>query len=70
MAKYYIECDTIGFVDCDYRTEADTIEQVVEQCAVHGRARHNLRGFGPEDYAKMHPYIRLVENDQPLPAQP
>ena len=67
MAKYYIECDNVGFLDCDFRTEADTIEQVVEQAAVHGREKHNLRGLGPEVFASMRPFIRFTENDAPVP---
>jgi len=61
MTKYYINCRDVGFQDCTFCTEADTIEQVVEQCADHGRTEHGLKGFGPELYAKMRPHIRLTE---------
>ena len=69
MAKYYIDCVTAGFIDCKFRTEADTVEKVVEDCAIHARAEHGLRGFGPEVFAKMRPLIKLVENDQFLHPQ-
>ena len=67
MAKYYIDCKEVGFQDCEFCTEADTVEQVVEQCAAHGREHHNLRGFGPELFARMRPHIRLRETDATAP---
>ena len=62
MSKYYIDCREVGWQDCEFRTEADTVEQVVEQCAEHGRAYHNLKGFGVELYARMRPHIRKLED--------
>jgi predicted small metal-binding protein len=61
MAKYYIDCREVGYLDCDFSTEGDTIEQVVERCAEHGRRYHNLRGFGAELFARMRPHIRRLE---------
>ena len=68
MAKYYITCEDVAGIDCDFRTEADTVELVIEQCAAHGRAEHGLRGFGAELFAKMRPHIRLVETGTTLPS--
>ena len=62
MSKYYIDCREVGWQDCSFSTEADTIEQVIEQCADHGRVQHNLKGFGQELYAKMRPHIRRRED--------
>ena len=37
MAKVYqIECSKLG-VDCEFSTQADSIEKVIELCADHGR---------------------------------
>jgi predicted small metal-binding protein len=66
MAKYYIDCCDVGYQDCDFRTEADSVEQVVERCADHGREQHGLRGFGPELYSRMRPHIRLLEDGSRL----
>ena len=57
MSKYYIDCRDVGWDDCTFSTEADTIEQVVEQLADHVRIHHNLRGFGQELYSKMRQHI-------------
>ena len=66
MAKYYyINCKDVGFRDCDYSTHAATIEQVVEQCADHGRESHDLKGFGTELYAKMRPHIHQRDDATP-----
>jgi predicted small metal-binding protein len=52
MPKYYIDCREVGYLDCKFRTVADSVEQVVEKCADHG---------GPELYARMRPHIHKVE---------
>jgi len=62
MSKYYIDCREVGWQDCSFSTEADTVEQVIEQCADHARLNHNLKGFGPELYARMRPNIRKRED--------
>jgi predicted small metal-binding protein len=66
MSKYYIDCREVGWQDCEFSTEADTIEQVIEQCADHGRTHHNLKGFGTELYARMRPHIRKREDGTPV----
>jgi len=66
MAKhYYLSCEEAGIPGCDYSTTANSIDQVVEECAAHARALHGLKGFGPELYAKMRPHIRIVEDPAP-----
>jgi predicted small metal-binding protein len=66
MAKYYfISCKAVGVLDCDFSTSGETIEKVVEQCADHARQYHELKGFGPEIYAKMRPHIREVDEAAP-----
>ena len=65
MTKYYIACKDIGILNCDFYTEGENVEKVVEQCAVHGRAEHGLRGFGPEVFAKMRPHIKVLDPDSP-----
>ena len=74
MAKYYyISCREVGYLDCDYCTSADTVEKVVEQCADHGRAFHDLKGFGMELYAAMRPHITLRDDavePRPMPFSP
>ena len=62
MSKYYIDCRDVGLEDCTFSTEADTIEQVVEQLADHARTHRNLRGFGQELYSKMRQHIRRRED--------
>ena len=63
MAKYYfISCKEVGYPDCDYTTRGDTIEQVIERCADHGRDMHALKGFGAQLYAMMRPHIHLRED--------
>jgi predicted small metal-binding protein len=64
---FYISCKEVGVLECEYSTTAETIEAVVEQCADHARQYHELKGFGPEIYAKMRPFIRQV--DEPASAQ-
>jgi predicted small metal-binding protein len=66
MSKYYISCRDVGWKDCNFSTQADTIEQVIEQCADHGRIQHDLKGFGKELYARMRPHIHEAEDGQHL----
>lgn len=56
--RYYIDCREVGYLDCGFSTEAETVEQVIEQCADHGREHHGLKGFGVELYAQMRPHIK------------
>ena len=56
----------MGYLDRDYSTHAETIEQVIERCAGHGRQSHGLKSFGTELYAKMRPHI--YQRDDAAPA--
>jgi predicted small metal-binding protein len=58
MSKYYIDCREVGWESCTFSTEADSVEQVVEQLADHVRVHHNLKGFGQELYSRMRRHIR------------
>ena len=61
MAKVYqIDCRQLG-VDCEFSTQADTIEDVIEQCAEHGRTEHGMKSFGPELFGKMRACVTQVE---------
>ena len=61
MAKVYqIECSKLG-VDCEFSTQADSIERVIELCADHGRDQHGMKSFGPEVFAKMRACVTQVE---------
>ena len=64
MTKYYIDCREVGWQDCTFRTEAESVEKVVEQCADHAREFHNLKGFGAEIFAQMRPHIRVQDEGQ------
>lgn len=71
MAKYYyIDCREVGYSDCDFCTDGQTIEEVVEHCAEHGRAEHGLRGFGNELYARMRVHIRVRDTGDPAVNEP
>jgi predicted small metal-binding protein len=61
MAKgYQISCSDLG-VECDFSTQAPTIEEVIELCSDHGRIEHGMKSFGPEVYAKMRACLKEVE---------
>ena len=57
---YQIDCRQLG-VDCDFSTQGDSVEKVVELCADHGREVHGMRSFGPEHFAKMRACVIQVE---------
>ncbi|MPZ49631.1 MAG: DUF1059 domain-containing protein [Dehalococcoidia bacterium] len=68
MSKYYIDCRDVGWQDCSFSAEADTIEQVVEQLADHIGIHYNLKGFGHELYGTLRQHIRrreVVSNQGP-----
>ncbi len=61
MAKIYsVNCREVG-MDCDFKTEATTLE---EHCAKHGAAAHDMHGFGNELYLKMRQHVHIVEEKQ------
>ena len=61
MSKYYIDCREVGWQDCTFSTEGDTIEQVVEQLADHLRIHRNLKSFGHDLYGRIRSHIRRRE---------
>jgi predicted small metal-binding protein len=63
MAKvYYINCRDVG-VDCEFRTRANSAEEVIEMCADHARKEHGMTSFPPEFYAKMRQCLTIVEEE-------
>jgi len=54
-----LTCRDVG-VDCDFTARAETIEEVIAQCVDHAKNKHDMKGFGPELYAKMRSNIRNV----------
>ena len=64
MAKIYvISCKDVGAMECEFSTQAATVEEVVEQCADHARAEHGLKGFDPAVYAQMRACMKTVESE-------
>jgi len=62
MGKFYsISCRDAG-VDCDFQAEGSSLEEVMQACADHGIREHNMKGFGPELYAKMRNCVRVVDD--------
>jgi predicted small metal-binding protein len=65
MGKLYrINCRDAG-VDCDFEAEASSLDEVMQLCADHGIREHNMKGFGPELYAKMRNCVRVIEDATP-----
>ncbi len=61
MAKvYFISCRDAG-VDCDFTARSSSLEEVMQLCADHGAAEHNMKGFGPELYRKMRSCVKTLE---------
>ena len=42
--------------------EGSSLDEVMQLCADHGIREHNMKGFGPELYAKMRNCVRVVED--------
>ena len=67
MAKVYaISCRDAG-VDCDFQARASSLDEVMQLCAEHGIREHNMKGFGPELYAKMRRCVRILEDEASSP---
>ena len=65
MAKVYqINCRDAG-VDCDFQARGSSMEEVMQLCADHGIQEHNMKGFGPELYAKMRKCMQVLEEPTP-----
>ncbi len=59
MAKIYsVNCREVG-MDCDFKTEATTLEELMEHCA-----EHDMHGFGNELYIKMRQHVHIAEEEE------
>jgi predicted small metal-binding protein len=58
--SYYLNCRDVG-VDCEFQTHGDTIEEVIEHCAEHGRSAHAMTSFTPDFYAKMRRCVHVLD---------
>ncbi len=56
MAKV-INCRDVG-VDCDFSARGETVEEVLQKCAEHGREAHGMEQIPPELEAKVRAAIR------------
>jgi anti-anti-sigma factor len=66
MSKVYLlSCRDVG-VECDFEARGTSLEDVMQRAAEHGAAAHNMKGFGPELYLKMHRGVRTVEDSTPV----
>ena len=64
MAKICsVNCREVG-MDCDFKTEATTLEELMEHCAKHGAAAHAMHGFGNELYIRMRQHVHIEEEKQ------
>ena len=62
MGKVYrISCRDVG-VDCDFQAEGSSLDEIMQLCADHGIAEHNMKGFGPELYAKIKHHVQVVDD--------
>ena len=67
MAKVYsINCRDAG-VDCDFRAQGSSLDEVMELCAEHGIQEHNMKAFGSELYTKMRRCVKILEDETPGP---
>ena len=55
-----LSCREVG-VDCDFKAEAETVEEVIQRCIDHAVDMHDMKGFGRELYAKMLAHVRSVQ---------
>lgn len=56
MAKV-VKCRDVG-VDCDFTARGETLEEVLQQCAEHGREAHGMEEIPPELAEKVRAAIR------------
>ena len=65
MAKQYqLSCRDAG-VDCDFQATGSSLDEILQLCADHGIREHNMKGFGPELYAKMRSCVRIIDDGTP-----
>ena len=62
MGKLFkITCRDAG-VDCDFEATGSNLDELMQQCAEHGTAQHDMKGFGPELYTKMRQCVRVIDD--------
>ena len=66
MAKI-IRCRDVG-VDCDFEARGETEQEVLDQCAEHGRTAHGMQELSPELVAKVRAAIREEPEGQAVGA--
>ena len=66
MAKI-IRCRDVG-VDCDFEARGETEQEVLDQCAEHGRTAHGMQELTPELVAKVRAAIREEPEEQAVGA--
>jgi len=52
-----VRCKDVG-VDCDFVARGKTEQEVLQQCATHGKAAHGMDEIPPELAAKVRAAIR------------
>ena len=66
MAKI-VRCREVG-VDCDFEARGATEQEVLDQCAEHGRTAHGIQELSPELIAKVRAAIREEPEGQAVGA--
>ena len=58
MAKA-ISCRDVG-VDCDFQAQAETMEELLQKCAEHGKAAHGMNEIPADLATKVMAAVREV----------
>ena len=66
MAKI-VRCRDVG-VDCDFEARGETEQEVLDECAEHGRTAHGMQELTPELVAKVRAAIREEPEGQAVGA--
>jgi predicted small metal-binding protein len=62
-----IRCRDVG-VDCDFEGRGETEQEILDQCAEHGRTSHGMQKLSPELVAKVRSAIREEPEGQAVGA--
>ena len=62
MAQQYLElaCREVG-VDCDFKAQGKTLEEIMEQCAKHATEEHGWHSFTPALWVEMRKHVKTVQ---------
>ncbi len=52
-----VRCKDVG-VDCDFVARGETEQEVLQQCAKHGKEAHDMQEISPDLAAKVRAAIR------------